>query len=82
MSPHENPTNGPAEPSSEPPDPHGTEDIDGDFEKIAEQAETEAALEQDPEGSFPTSDPPSSWAGPDVEPERPSSEEPEEQSRS
>jgi hypothetical protein len=49
------------------------------FEKQAEQAETEAALDKELEGTFPTSDPPSSWAGPDTVPERP---EPEESSES
>jgi hypothetical protein len=50
------------------------EDVEGTawaFEEKAEQAETDAALERVLEGTFPTSDPSSSWAGPDVEPERP-----------
>jgi hypothetical protein len=51
-------------------------ETDLNFEKEAERAETEAALERDLEGSFPTSDPPSSWAGPDVEPERPDDDDP------
>jgi hypothetical protein len=41
------------------------------FEEEAERAETEAVLDKDLEDTFPTSDPPSNWAGPDVEPERP-----------
>lgn len=45
------------------------DETDPSFEKEAERAETEAALEWDLEGTFPTSDPPSSWAGPDVESE-------------
>lgn len=49
------------------PIPNEPEDVDPDFEKAAEQAETEAALERDLEGTFPTSDPSSSWAGPDRE---------------
>jgi len=28
-------------------------------------------IDRDPEATFPTSDPPSSWAGPDIEPEKP-----------
>jgi len=42
----------------------------------AEQADVEAALEIDLEGTFPTSDPSSSWAGPDIEPERLNGDEP------
>jgi hypothetical protein len=34
-------------------------------------AETDAALDNELKGTFPTSDAPSSWAGPDNEPERP-----------
>jgi hypothetical protein len=34
-------------------------------------AETDAAIDIELEGTFPTSDPPSSWAGPDIEPDRP-----------
>jgi hypothetical protein len=41
-----------------------------EFEETGEQAETEAALQRDLEHTFPTSDPASSWAGPDIEPER------------
>lgn len=52
------------------PTPNQPEGVDRNFEKVAEQAETEAALERDLEGTFPTSDPPSSWAGSDLEAER------------
>jgi hypothetical protein len=39
---------------------------DPEFEKEAERAEEEAALDKELEDTFPTSDPPSSWAGGDV----------------
>jgi hypothetical protein len=50
------------------------DDVEGTawaFEEKAQQAEMDAVLDKELEGTFPTSDPPSSWAGPDVEPERP-----------
>jgi hypothetical protein len=69
--------------SSTPPAALTAESFDPDnlkadlkFEKEAERAETEAALERDLEGTFPTSDPSSSWAGADIEPERPTGDEP------
>jgi len=49
-----------------------------DSEKQAEQAETDAALDKELDATFPTSDPSSSWAGRDIEPERPESDEPSE----
>ena len=57
-------------------------EADANFEIEAEKAETEAALDRDREGTFPTSDPSSSWAGPDVEPEPPSGDQPNEASDS
>jgi hypothetical protein len=42
----------------------------GSIDQAEIDAETDAALDNELEGTFPTSDPPSSWAGPDVEPER------------
>jgi hypothetical protein len=74
------PDNLPAPPHEPRPESFASDDLETDlnFEKKAEQAETEAALERDLEGTFPTSDPPSSWAGPDVEPQRPNGDEPSE----
>jgi hypothetical protein len=46
------------------------EDVEGTALAFEEQAEANAALERQLEGTFPTSDPSSSWAGPDIEPER------------
>jgi hypothetical protein len=43
----------------------------GSIDQREIDAETNAALDDELEGTFPTSDPPSSWAGPDLEPERP-----------
>jgi hypothetical protein len=43
----------------------------GSIDQSEINAETDAALDIELEGTFPTSDPPSSWAGPDIEPERP-----------
>ena len=43
----------------------------GSIDQAEIDAETDAALDIELEGTFPTSDPPSSWAGPDIEPERP-----------
>jgi hypothetical protein len=43
----------------------------GSIDQSEIDAETDAALDSELEGAFPTSDPPSSWAGPDIEPERP-----------
>jgi hypothetical protein len=43
----------------------------GSIDQAEIDAETEAALDLDLEDSFPTSDPSSSWAGPDIGPERP-----------
>jgi hypothetical protein len=43
----------------------------GSIDQSEIDAETDAALDNELEGSFPTSDPPSSWAGPDIEPDRP-----------
>ena len=43
----------------------------GSIDQAEIDGETEAALDDELKGTFPTSDPPSSWAGPDVEPERP-----------
>jgi hypothetical protein len=43
----------------------------GSIDQSEIDAETDAALDSELEGTFPTSDPPSSWAGPDIEPERP-----------
>jgi hypothetical protein len=45
----------------------------GAIDQAEIDAETEAALDQELEDTFPTSDAPSSWAGPDLEPERPES---------
>jgi hypothetical protein len=45
----------------------------GSIDQAEIDAETDAALDLDLEGTFPTSDPSSSWAGPDIEPERPES---------
>ena len=42
----------------------------GSIDQAEIDAETDAALDNELEGTFPTSDPPSSWAGPDIEPER------------
>jgi hypothetical protein len=42
----------------------------GSIDQSEIDAETNAALDIDLEGTFPTSDPSSSWAGPDIEPER------------
>lgn len=39
---------------------------DPEFEKEAERAEEEAALDKELTETFPTSDPPSSWAGGDL----------------
>jgi hypothetical protein len=49
---------------------------------VVDQPDTEmdAALERELEGTFPTSDPPSSWAGPDIEPERAEGTEHDDQS--
>ena len=38
---------------------------DPEFEKEAERAEEEAALDKELKDTFPTSDPPSNWAGGD-----------------
>lgn len=38
---------------------------DPEFEEEAERAEEEAALDKELKDSFPTSDPPSNWAGGD-----------------
>ena len=46
-------------------------DEDPAFEQEAARAEAEAARDKELEGTFPTSDPPSSWAGQDIEPEEP-----------
>jgi hypothetical protein len=43
----------------------------GSIDQSEIDAETDAALDRELEDTFPTSDPPSSWAGPDIEPERP-----------
>jgi hypothetical protein len=43
----------------------------GSIDQSEIDAETDAALDKELEGTFPTSDPTSSWAGPDIEPERP-----------
>jgi hypothetical protein len=43
----------------------------GSIDQSEIDVETDAALDIDLEGTFPTSDPSSSWAGPDIEPERP-----------
>ena len=74
MSRSDTPPNAPEEPM-----PRALE-ADANFEIEAEKAETEAALERDLEGTFPTSDPSSSWAGPDVEPEPPNGDQPSEAS--
>jgi hypothetical protein len=50
----------------------------GSIDQAEIDVETDAALDLELESTFPTSDPPSSWAGPDIEPERPKSEEPSE----
>jgi hypothetical protein len=42
----------------------------GSIDQSEIDAETDA-LDQELEGTFPTSDPSSSWAGPDIEPDRP-----------
>jgi hypothetical protein len=39
---------------------------DPEFEKEAERAEEEAALDKELKDTFPTSDPPSNWAGGDL----------------
>jgi hypothetical protein len=43
----------------------------GSIDQAEMDAETDAAIDIELEGTFPTSDPPSSWAGPDIEPDRP-----------
>jgi hypothetical protein len=43
----------------------------GSIDQDEIDAETDAALDIELEGTFPTSDPSSSWAGADIEPERP-----------
>jgi hypothetical protein len=45
-------------------------DASGSAARQGEQV-ADAVLDKELEGTFPTSDPPSSWAGPDIEPERP-----------
>jgi len=45
-------------------------DASGSAARQEEQV-ADAVLDKELEGTFPTSDPPSSWAGPDIEPERP-----------
>jgi hypothetical protein len=50
----------------------------GSIDQSEIDAETDAALDIELEDTFPTSDPSSSWAGPDLEPERPESEVPSE----
>jgi hypothetical protein len=50
----------------------------GSIDQSEIDAETDAELDQELEATFPTSDPSSSWAGPDIEPERPDPEEPSE----
>jgi hypothetical protein len=42
----------------------------GSIDQSEINAETDAALDIDLESTFPTSDPSSNWAGPDIEPER------------
>jgi hypothetical protein len=49
--------------SEQPASARGSDDPE--FEKEAERAEEEAALDRELEDTFPTSDPPSSWAGGD-----------------
>jgi hypothetical protein len=46
------------------------EAVDPDFEREAQRAEEEAVLEKELESTFPTSDPSSSWAGKDPEPDK------------
>ena len=46
---------------------HAENGDDPEFERQAEQAEEEAALDKEVDDTFPTSDPPSSWAGEDPE---------------
>jgi hypothetical protein len=45
----------------------------GSIDQSEIDAETDAALDLELEDTFPTSDPSSSWAGPDIEPEQPGS---------
>jgi hypothetical protein len=54
-----------AEPVSEQSASAGDGD-DPEFEKEAERAEEEATLDKELKDTFPTSDPPSSWAGGDL----------------
>jgi hypothetical protein len=50
----------------------------GSIDQSEIDAETDAVLDIELEGTFPTSDPSSSWAGSDIAPERPKSEVPSE----
>jgi hypothetical protein len=50
---------------------------DPEFEKEAERAEEEAALDKELKETFPTSDPPSSWAGGDLGAQQGDDESPE-----
>ena len=54
---------------TQPVSEQSTSKADGDnpeFEKEAERAEEEVALDKELKETFPTSDPPSSWAGEDL----------------
>jgi len=60
------PTEATGRPSVPEPSRSDAEDTgDPEFERTAERAEREDALDKELEDTFPTSDPPSSWAGKD-----------------
>lgn len=59
------PTEDTGRPAVHDPSTSSAVDEDPEFEREAERAEEEAVLDKEIEDTFPTSDPPSSWAAQD-----------------